>query len=105
MAPLTLQPEEKQVQYYIEALPGGVGLDMIQIPGGSFRMGSPEDELERGKNEGPQHKVTLAPFFMGRYPITQAQWRAVASLPQVERELDPDPSNFKGDLRPVERVN
>jgi formylglycine-generating enzyme required for sulfatase activity len=42
---------------------------------------------------------------MGRYPITQAQWRAVAGLPQVERELDPDPSNFKGDRRPVEQVN
>ena len=106
MAPLTLRPEEKQAQYYIEALPGGVGLDMIQIPGGSFMVGSPEDELERRKNEGPQHPVTLASFFMGRYPITQAQWRAVASsLPQVERELDPDPSRFKGDRRPVERVS
>jgi formylglycine-generating enzyme required for sulfatase activity len=53
--------------------------------------------------ELPQHEVTLAPFF--RYPIIQVQWRAVASLPQVERELDPDPSNFKGDTHPVERVN
>jgi formylglycine-generating enzyme required for sulfatase activity len=44
MAPLTLPPEEKQVQYYIESLPGGVGLDMIQIPGGSFRMGQTEAE-------------------------------------------------------------
>ena len=118
MAPLTLRPEEKQAQYYIEALPGGVGLDMIQIPGGSFRMGQTEAEKaelirqvgEKDYNqyyarELPQHQVTLAPFFMGRYPITQAQWRAVASLPQVERELDPDPSQFKGDKRPVENVS
>jgi formylglycine-generating enzyme required for sulfatase activity len=42
---------------------------------------------------------------MGKYPVTQKQWRAVASLPKVERDLNPDPSNFKGDDRPVERVN
>jgi formylglycine-generating enzyme required for sulfatase activity len=42
---------------------------------------------------------------MGRYPITQAQWRVVASLPQVNRELNPDPSHFKGDNRPVESVS
>ena len=83
----------------------GVILDMASIPGGSFMMGSPEDEQGRYKVEGPLHQVTLDPFFMGRYPITQAQWRAVASLPQVQRELDPDPSRFKGDSRPVERVN
>jgi formylglycine-generating enzyme required for sulfatase activity len=118
MAPLSLQPEEKQVQYYIESLPGGVGLDMIQIPGGSFMMGQTEAEkaeLIRQVGEEdyktyyarelPQHEVTVPPFFMGRYPVTQAQWRAVASLPQVERELNPDPSNFKGDRRPVEQVN
>jgi formylglycine-generating enzyme required for sulfatase activity len=80
-------------------------LDMVAIPGGTFLMGSPEGELERSEDEGPQHEVTLDPFFMGRYPITQAQWRAVASLPQVKLKLDPDPSNFKGDNRPVEQVN
>jgi formylglycine-generating enzyme required for sulfatase activity len=41
---------------------------------------------------------------MGRYLVTQAQWRAVAALSQIERELAPDPSNFKGDNRPVESV-
>ncbi|MGB3137071.1 MAG: formylglycine-generating enzyme family protein, partial [Nodosilinea sp.] len=55
--------------------------------------------------EGPQHEVTLSQFFMSKYPITQAQWRAVAVLPQVERELKADPSRFKGDLRPVEQVS
>ena len=42
---------------------------------------------------------------MGKYPITQAQWRAVAALPQVTISLNPDPSNFKGDSRPVEEVS
>ncbi len=79
-------------------------LEMVTIPGGSFLMGSPEDKLERGINESPQHEVTVPPFLMGRYPVTQAQWRAVASLPSVERELNPDPSSFKGNTHPVENV-
>ena len=42
---------------------------------------------------------------MGRYPITQAQWRVVAGLSLVNRELNPEPSNFKGDNLPVEQVS
>ncbi len=81
-------------------------LDMVYIPPGTFLMGSPEDELERSDNERPQHEVTFAEsFFMGRYPVTQAQWRAVAALPQSNQELDSDPSAFKGDNRPVEQVS
>jgi formylglycine-generating enzyme required for sulfatase activity len=74
--------------------------EMILIPGGTFLMGSSEIT-----HEGPQHEVTVSPFLMGRYPVTQVQWRAVASLPLVERELDPAPSHFKGDSRPVEQVS
>ena len=43
-------------------------------------------------------------FFMGKYPVTQAQWRFVAELPQVKEELKPDPSRFKGAERPVEQI-
>jgi formylglycine-generating enzyme required for sulfatase activity len=59
-------------------------------------MGSPEDALERLDSEGPQHEVNIATFFMGKYPVTQAQWRAVAAMPQAGRELEPDLSNSKG---------
>jgi formylglycine-generating enzyme required for sulfatase activity len=82
-----------------------VTLDMVAIPGGKFVMGSPEDEDGRYEWESPQHEVTVPPFFMGKYPVTQAQWRAVAALPQVNRELNPDPSNFKGDNLPVEQIS
>ncbi|NJR70488.1 MAG: formylglycine-generating enzyme family protein [Synechococcales cyanobacterium CRU_2_2] len=86
--------------------PEQTALEMVYIPPGSFRMGSPEGELGRYDDEGPQHEVTFAePFFMGKYPITQAQWRAVAALPQIERELNPNPSNFAGDNRPVEQID
>lgn len=81
-------------------------LEMVYIPPGSFLMGSPEAEQGRWAAEGPQHLVTIAqPFFMGKYPVTQAQWREVAAMPQVERELESDPAQFKGDNRPVEQVN
>ncbi|NMG61230.1 formylglycine-generating enzyme family protein [Geitlerinema sp. P-1104] len=78
---------------------------MVAIPEGSFVMGSPDDEPERRDNESPQHEVTVPSFFMGRYPVTQAQWRTVAAMPQVEKELKADPSHFKGDNRPVESVS
>lgn len=82
-----------------------LGLEMVYVPGGTFTMGSPEDELERASWEGPQHAVTVPSFFMGRYPVTQAQWRFVAGLAQVNQALAPDPSRFKGDTRPVEKVS
>jgi len=64
-------------------------------------MGSPTNELGHSDAESPQHTVTIQPFFMGKYPVTQAQWQAVAALPQVNRELNPDPSYFKGANRPL----
>jgi formylglycine-generating enzyme required for sulfatase activity len=88
-----------------EDLGNGIQLEMVMIPGGSFMMGSPETEKGSDDDEHPQHEVTIEPFFMGKYQVTQAQWRFVAQLPQVNRELEQDPSNFKGDNRPVERVS
>ncbi|MGF1481693.1 MAG: cell division protein SepF [Cyanophyceae cyanobacterium] len=82
-----------------------VRLEMVRLPGGTFVMGSPTTEGERSLDEGPQHSVTIAAFAMGKYPVTQAQWRSIASLPTVERPLDPEPACFKGDNLPVERVS
>jgi formylglycine-generating enzyme required for sulfatase activity len=90
---------------FTEDLANGVTLEMVAIPGGKFLMGSPESELEQEDCEGPQHTVTLQPFFMGKFPVTQAQWRAVASFPKINIDLQPDPSNFKGANRPVEKVS
>jgi formylglycine-generating enzyme required for sulfatase activity len=78
-------------------------LAMEFIPGGAFLMGSPEDEKERLEGE-TQHEVTVAPFFMGKYPVMQDQWFFVASLPKVDVDLPPDPSFSKRFRRPVEPV-
>ncbi|MFM6271896.1 MAG: formylglycine-generating enzyme family protein, partial [Dolichospermum sp.] len=56
-------------------------------------------------SESPQHQVTVPPFFIGKYPVTQKQWRAVAALGKVTIALISDPSYFKGDNLPVESVS
>jgi formylglycine-generating enzyme required for sulfatase activity len=93
-----------QARRFVEPLADDLTLEMVAIAGGTFLMGSPDNEPERTPNEA-QHKVTVPDFFMGRYPVTQAQWRFVANLPQVNRELEPDPSKFKGSRLPVEQVS
>ena len=100
-----IQRQTQSASRLVESLPSDIDLEMVVIPGGSFTMGSPDDEPGRYDKESPQHAVTVAPFCMGRYPITQAQWRVVAALPQIERELTPDPARFKRDNRPVENVS
>jgi formylglycine-generating enzyme required for sulfatase activity len=90
---------------FTEDLGNGVTLDMVAIPGGTFLMGSPESEPQRLDSESPQHTVTIQPFFMGKFPVTQAQWQAVASLPKVNIDLKADPSGCKGAKRPVEQVS
>ena len=93
--------------YFEESLGNNITpLKLMAIPSGEFMMGSPEDEHERYDDESPQHSVTIQPFFMGQTPVTQAQWRTVAAMPQIETELKLNPAEFKGDdRRPVEQVN
>ncbi len=107
MTAFTIEKQRHQTHYFGEPIDEreGISLDMVWIPGGSFLMGSPDDEPDRYDDEGPQHPVTVPSFFMGRYPITQAQWQAVAAFPQIHRPLQPDPSYFKGANRPVEQVS
>lgn len=106
-----IKREQLTAEYFSENLGNNITLEMVAIPGGKFMMGSlsneadEADEDENDDEERPQHEVTVPPFFMGKYPVTQAQWRVVAALPQVNRPLEPDPSYFKGDNLPVEQIS
>jgi formylglycine-generating enzyme required for sulfatase activity len=74
-------------------------LELIWAPAGSFRMGSPADEPERKKAEGPQTRVALTDgFWLAKTEITQAQYETVTGQ---------NPSSFKaaGKDAPVERVS
>jgi formylglycine-generating enzyme required for sulfatase activity len=56
---------------YTQTIPGTtVKFDMVAIPGGTFLMGSPESEAGRNADEGPQHPVTIRPFWMGKLEVT-----------------------------------
>ncbi|MEC4805799.1 MAG: bifunctional serine/threonine-protein kinase/formylglycine-generating enzyme family protein [Jaaginema sp. PMC 1079.18] len=104
-----------QAQYYPQDLGQGVQLDLVQLPGGKFLMGTEEAEIEQlckkyerdwFRWESPQHSVQIAPFLMGKTPVTQDQWRVVVTqVGKIVRDLDPDPSRFKGGNRPVESVS
>jgi sulfatase modifying factor 1 len=74
----------------------GVGLEMIQVPAGEFLMGSPSSEKDRDDDE-VQHRVRLTqPFWLGKFEVTQEQWKAV---------MGSNPSDFKGGDLPVENVS
>jgi formylglycine-generating enzyme required for sulfatase activity len=50
------------------------GVELVAIPGGKFLMGSPPEEEGRYDDEGPVHEVTLSPFWIGRYPVTNEEY-------------------------------
>jgi len=109
-----IRKESKQSQYFSEDLGNGITLEMVAIPGGTFTMGTEDEEIERlvkkfawegFRAERPQHRVTVSSFYMGRYPITQAQWKAIAATAKIDIDLETNPSKFKGDELPVESVN
>jgi len=86
--------EEEERRSFAVDLGNGVLLEMVAIPGGTFWMGSPKDEGE--DDERPRHQVTIAPFWMSKFVVTQAQYEAV---------IGGNPSYFKGANRPVEEVS
>jgi formylglycine-generating enzyme required for sulfatase activity len=89
--------------YFLENLGKNTILEMANIPTGIFVMGSPASKRE--ESEIPQHPVAVKTFLMSKYPVTQAQWRAIAALEPVKLPLDNNPSKFQGTIRPVERVS
>ena len=94
------QHEQRSVEYCQEDLGQGITLDLVKIPKGTFQMGSARDDREK-----PRHQVTVKSFFLGKYPVTQAQWQAVATLPRINQHIKPTPSRFKGKARPVETAS
>jgi len=97
------QAKRHTAQFFSESLIGADTLEMIAIAPGKFWMGASRGEPK--SNELPRHQVSLPPFFLSKYPITQRQWRLVATLPKVKRELNPMPSHFSGEDRPVESIS
>ena len=84
---------EKEIKNQIEIRQNFIGMKFTYVPAGEFMMGSEEGR----DNEQPVHKVTIKkPFYLGTYPVTQREWKAV---------MGNNPSHFKGDDLPVENVS
>jgi formylglycine-generating enzyme required for sulfatase activity/uncharacterized caspase-like protein len=86
----------KQAKFFKEDLGNNVTLEMVEIPAGSFQMGSPPGEKGRNETEGPQHTVNVPSFFMGKFEVTQEQYQQL---------MGENPSYFQGAKRPVEKVS
>jgi formylglycine-generating enzyme required for sulfatase activity/uncharacterized caspase-like protein len=88
--------ENHQAKYFKEDLGNNITLEMVQIPGGSFMMGSPESEKGRTQDQSPQHQVNVPGFSIGKFVVTQEQYQQI---------MGNNPSRFSGVKRPVERVS
>jgi formylglycine-generating enzyme required for sulfatase activity len=99
--------QKKQARHFGEDLGEDVILELVEIPGGSYTIGSPKEEEGRIPTEGPQRSVTLPSFWMGKYEVTQEQWREVAKMSIVKSAFDADPSFplHKHDKTPVSGVS
>jgi formylglycine-generating enzyme required for sulfatase activity len=73
-----------------------VAPQMVKVEGGTFQMGDNFDDIEAAKDEKPVHSVTLSDYYIGKYEVSQAEWKAI---------MGKNPSNFKGDNLPVESVS
>ena len=73
------------------------GFDMVYVKGGTFTMGATAEQgSDADSDEKPTHSVTVSDFYIGKYEVTQAQWKAIMGI---------NPSKWKGDNLPVEKVS
>ncbi len=74
---------------YVFVIPGtSVASEMVPVPGGEFLLGSPETEADRNEDEGPQVRVTVAPFWIGKCEVTWAEYRAFMAQYEAFKKLD-----------------
>ena len=92
--PIELKLEKSKVQSSGgKTITNSIGMEFVLIPSGTFKMGSSNGESD----EKPIHSVTISEaFYMGKYEVTQKEWKAV---------MGDNPSRFKGDKLPVEQVS
>jgi len=83
---------------YIETIPGTkVSFHMVSIPGGTFTMGSPQDEQGRSEDEGPQHQVQINPFWMEVYETTWDEYDVFAFSSDLLKQRAPTEQKPDGD--------
>ncbi|MEM8502644.1 MAG: formylglycine-generating enzyme family protein [Cyanobacteria bacterium P01_D01_bin.1] len=101
----TICKQTKQAHIFVEKLPEGAFIEMVKLPAQTAKVGSPLSEKGRMPDEDRPYWVAFDDFFISKYPITQFQWKAVASLPKVKDVMDPNPAHFTKSNNPVEQVS
>jgi formylglycine-generating enzyme required for sulfatase activity len=92
-----LSTQESHKANLPKTITNSIGMEFVLIPAGTFTMGSPDSDTNAEDNEKPAHQVTISqPFYMGKYEVTQAQWKSI---------MGTNPSELKGDNHPVETVS
>ncbi|MEX0714417.1 MAG: formylglycine-generating enzyme family protein [Pirellulales bacterium] len=78
-----------EMKPYTDRIEGSrVTFDLVPIPGGTFQMGSPDDEPDRKPDEGPPHEVTVSPFWMGKCEVSWDEYEIfMFSLDIARRKL------------------
>ena len=78
---------------YTNTIPGTEAeYEMVPIPAGEFVMGTPKDEAKRNPDEGPQHRVKIAPFWMGKYEVTWDQFSIFQFSDDEKKMRDTNPT-------------
>lgn len=74
---------------YTVTIPGtDVSFEMIPVPGGQFKLGSPQDEAGRGDDEGPQIEVMVDPMWVAKTEVTWAQYKEFMQLYAIFKEFE-----------------
>lgn len=93
--PIPVVPENR-TEDYGEVINNLIS-NMVYVEGGTFTMGATAEQgRDAYDNEKPAHKVTVSSFSIGKYEVTQKEWKAV---------MGSNPSKFRGDNLPVENVS
>lgn len=91
---------------YKTKIPGtNVEFEMVPIPGGTFLMGSPRNETGRKGNEGPQIKVKVRPFWMGKYEITWNEYREYLALDGIFKTFDRNKIRLVTDKNKIDAIS
>ena len=69
--------DDKAVSAKVEVITNSIGMKLVRVPAGKFRMGSPRGEAERDAQESLHEVAITKPFFMGTYEVTQAEFAKV----------------------------
>lgn len=85
----SVQVDDGYMIPYTATIPGtDLSFDMVPVPGGTFKLGSPEDEADRNDDEGPQIDVVVSPMWVAKTEVNWEQYKEFMSLYAIFKEFE-----------------